>query len=115
MNANFWHCLDQLVSSSRVTIDRPKGSIPPRFEDIVYPLDYGFLEETTASDGAGIDVFVGSLEARVTGAIMTVDLQKRDVEMKILLGCSSAEMRVVHEFMNSQTFGGALLVREVQR
>ena len=46
---------------------------------------------------------------------MTVDLQKRDGEMKILLGCSSAEMHVVHEFMNSQTFGGALLVREVQR
>ena len=58
MNANFWHCLDQLVSSSRVTIDRPKGSIHPRFEDIVYPLDYGFLEETTASDGAGIDVLL---------------------------------------------------------
>ena len=114
MNANFWACLEQLVASSHVTIDRPRGSLHPRLRKIVYPLDYGFLENTTAGDGAGIDVFVGSLEARVTGAIMTVDLKKRDAEMKILLGCSSAEMRVVYEFMNSQTFGGALLVREGQ-
>ena len=112
MNDNFWHCLDQLVSSSRVTIDRPKGSVHPRFEEIVYPLDYGFLEGTTASDGGGIDVFVGSLEPVVTGAVMTVDLHKRDAEMKVLIGCSSEEMRVVHDFMNSDSFGGALLVRE---
>ncbi len=112
MNANFWHCLDQLVSSSRITIDRPKGSVHPRFADIVYPLDYGFLEGTTASDGAGIDVFVGSLEPVVTGAVMTVDLHKRDAEIKVLIGCSSEEMRVIHEFMNSESFGGALLVRE---
>lgn len=112
MNDNFWHCLDQLVSSSRVTIDRPRGSLHPRFEKIVYPLDYGFLEDTMASDGAGIDVFVGSLEPVVTGAVMTVDLDKRDAEMKILIGCSSREMRVVYDFMNSASFGGALLVRE---
>ena len=114
MNANFWVCLDQLVASSHVTIDRPRGSLHPRLRKIVYPLDYGFLENTTAGDGAGIDVFLGSLEARVTGTLMAVDLEKRDAEMKILLGCSSTEMRVAHEFMNSQTFCGALLVREVQ-
>lgn len=111
MNDNFWQCLDQLVSSSRVTIDRPKGSVHPHFEDIVYPLDYGFLEGTTASDGAGIDVFVGSLEPVVTGVVMTADLHKRDAEMKVLVGCSSEEMRVAHDFMNSESFGGALLVR----
>ncbi len=112
MNDNFWRCLDQLVASSRVTIDRPQGSVHPRFAEIVYPLSYGFLEGTTASDGGGIDVFVGSLEPVVTGAIMTVDLHKRDAEMKVLIGCSSEEMRVIHDFMNSESFGGALLARE---
>jgi inorganic pyrophosphatase len=112
VNANFWRCLDQLIASSHVTIDRPRGSVHPRFAEIVYPLDYGFLENTTASDGGGIDVFVGSLEPVVTGAVMTIDLHKRDAEMKVLIGCSSEEMREIHDFMNSESFGGALLTRE---
>jgi inorganic pyrophosphatase len=116
VNDNFWRVLERLVTSSRITIDRPKGSVHPRFAEIVYPLDYGFLEATTAGDGDGIDVFVGSLEsqgseAQVTGAIMTVDLEKRDAEMKVLVGCSKDEMHVVHEFLNSSQMGGALLVR----
>jgi inorganic pyrophosphatase len=111
VNENFWRVLEQLVTSSRITIDRPKGSVHPRFAEIIYPLDYGFLEETMASDKGGIDVFVGSLEAQVTGVIMTVDLEKRDAEMKILIGCSGDELRVVHNFLNSSNMGGALLVR----
>jgi inorganic pyrophosphatase len=111
VNENFWRVLEQLVDSSRITIDRPKGSVHPRFADIVYPLDYGFLEETTALDGGGIDVFVGSLEAKITGVFMTVDLHKRDAEMKVLLGCSRNEMHLVHEFLNWDKFGGALFVR----
>jgi inorganic pyrophosphatase len=114
MNENFWFCLEQLVTTSTIMIDRPKGSVHPRFAEIVYPLDYGFLEGTTASDGGGIDVFVGSLGAEVTGAIMTVDLEKRDAEMKVLIGCSDDEMHVVHIFLNSSNMGGALLMRYVQ-
>jgi inorganic pyrophosphatase len=111
MNEHFWRVLEQLVTSSRITIDRPKGSVHPRFAEIVYPLDYGFLEGTTAGDGQGIDVFVGSIEPKVTGVVMTVDLEKRDAEMKVLIGCSSKEMRIVHEFLNSSNMGGVLLVR----
>ncbi len=111
MNETFWQTLDRLVTSSQVVIDRAKGSVHPRYKDILYPLDYGFLEETTASDSGGIDVFVGSLETKVTGAVMTVDLGKRDAEMKVLIGCSGDEMRVVHGFLNSSQMGGALLVR----
>jgi inorganic pyrophosphatase len=28
---------------------------------MIYPLDYGYLEITTSSDGGGIDVWFGSL------------------------------------------------------
>ncbi len=92
MNGDFWCKLDELVRSCDLVIDRPRGSAHPHYPGIIYPLDYGYLAGTTAADGGGIDVWVGSLlERRVTGIISTVDLLKRDAETKILLGCTSDE------------------------
>ncbi len=95
MNEDFWRALDELVRASRVVVDRPRGSAHPRYPDFTYPLDYGYLADTTAADGGGIDVWVGSLpERRVTGVIATVDLHKRDAEIKILLACTPEEARL---------------------
>ena len=78
----FWEYLHRLLDDSRLVIDRPKHSRHPRFPEVVYPLDYGFLEGTTAADGGGIDVWVGSQGQRpLSGVICTVDLQKRDTEV----------------------------------
>lgn len=63
MNDDFWCKLDELVQSGDLVIDRPQGSAHPRYPDIIYPLDYGYLAGTTAADGEGIDVWVGSLPA----------------------------------------------------
>src|SRR5215471_411655 len=94
MNNNFWQQLDTLVSASPLEIDRPKGTTHPRYPNFIYPLDYGYLKGTTAGDGAGIDVWLGSLpEKRVTGIICSLDLVKRDAEIKMLLGCTPDEMR----------------------
>ena len=62
----------------------------------LYPLDYGYLKGTQAGDRDGIDVWIGSsLEKQVTGVVFTVDLSKRDSEMKILLGCIRDEMHII--------------------
>ena len=45
---------DELVEKSKIVIDRPKGSAHPRFPDIIYQVDYGYLENTSSMDGAGI-------------------------------------------------------------
>lgn len=77
-------------------IDRPKGSTHPRYPDTVYPLDYGYLEGTTAADGGGIDIWRGSLpEPRVTACIVTLDLFNRDAEIKILIGCTADEAQIL--------------------
>lgn len=97
----FWTVLDTLVATSAVTIDRPRGSAHPRFPDDRYPLDYGYLAGTTAGDGHGIDVFLGHPEAReVTGVVCTVDLNKRDAELKVLLGCGSQDIEAVRAFLS---------------
>ena len=65
--ADFWQALERLLASSTLVIDRPKGSRHPRFPDLVYDVDYGYLAGTTAMDGGGVDVWRGtSLEQRWT-------------------------------------------------
>ena len=94
MNHDFWDHLEALVAAGQLVIDRPRGSAHPRYPGFIYPLDYGYLAGTTAADGDGIDVWIGSLpERRVTGIIATVDLLKRDAEIKVLLGCTAEEAR----------------------
>src|SRR5215211_727211 len=72
----FWLLADELVGSSEIVIDRPQRAPG---------VDYGFLTNTIAKDGEGVDVWRGSLpDVRVTGAIMTVDVRPdhRDAEVK---------------------------------
>lgn len=90
---DFWRRADELVAAHRFVIDRPAGSRHPRYPTVTYPFDYGYLEGTGAVDGGGVDAWRGSLpEATVTGAIVTVDVHKGDAEVKLLIGCTNAEM-----------------------
>lgn len=100
-NDEFWGHLDRLIQNSQVVIDRPKDSAHIDHEDMIYPLDYGYLAGTTSSDGAGIDVWLGSSgEHHVHGVVCTVDLFKRDAEIKLLLGCTDDEMQTIVSFLN---------------
>ena len=110
-SADFWTHLDQLVATSQIVIDRPKGTIHPRYPDVIYPVDYGYLDGTTTVDGGGIDVWHGTTEADRPDAILcTVDLLKRDAEIKILLGCSEDEKQTILRFHQGDAMR-ALLVR----
>ena len=111
-SAEYWNALDQLIESSRIEIDRPAGSIHPRHADVIYPLDYGYLVETRAADGAGVDVWIGTAgHRRLVGLIMTVDASKRDVEQKLLLGCTNGECRTLEAFHTGGGQTGWLLTR----
>ena len=111
-NRDFWQKLDQLMAESVVTIDRPKGTAHPRYPDLIYPVDYGYLENTHAMDGGGLDVWVGSLPERALTAIMcTVDMVKRDAEIKLLLGCTEPEQQAIWRIHNSEAQAGMLVGR----
>jgi len=111
-DARFWVRLDELVASSEVEIDRPQRAPG---------VDSGFLRWTSGGDGEGVDVWVGSVAyGGVTGAIMTVDLREghRDVEVKILIGCTLEEARRAmdgHGASVEQTeVGSYLVIRQEQ-
>jgi len=111
-NETFWGHLDQLVAESRVIIDVPKGTKNPRFQEAPQCVDYGYLERTSSMDGDGIDVFVGSdLSRRVDAIVCTVDLFKRDSEIKILIGCTEAEKLAVEQLYEVFPQMRGLLVR----
>ena len=67
---DFWKAIDALVSSGKIVIDRPKGSLHPRFPNIKYEVDYGYIENTSSMDGGGIDVWLGSLVDKQVNAII---------------------------------------------
>ncbi|MGZ3640032.1 MAG: inorganic diphosphatase [Ktedonobacterales bacterium] len=115
-NETFWDALDALVAAGGVRIDRPRGAAHPRYPEVVYPLDYGYLEGTCSGDGDGIDVWVGSLpEQRVRGVILTLDRAKRDSEVKVLLGCTTEEARTLLAFHRRGMQTALLVEREARR
>jgi inorganic pyrophosphatase len=111
MESDFWQHLDQLVAHCPLVIDRPRGSAHPRYPEVIYPLDYGYLAGTQAMDGGGIDVWRGS-EAQPTldAIICTVDLLKRDAEIKLVIGCSEDEKQAILRLLNQEAMR-ALLIR----
>ena len=112
MNREFWKMLDDMAASSEIVIDRPKGSRHPRYPQVVYELDYGYLQGTGSMDGGGIDVWLGSMENGRIGAVMcTVDMLKKDSEIKLLIGCTEEETEIVRRFHNDSEYMKGLLIR----
>lgn len=111
--ASFWNKVDELIVQQVVVIDRPQGARHPRYPDVIYPLDYGYLAGTTAADGQGIDVFVGSGDrTQVDGVVCTLDWLKLDMEIKLLLGCSLDEMRLIEQHFHTNHMACMLVRRE---
>ena len=107
----FWRSLNEIVLSSRIVIDRPKGSRHPKYPMLVFPLDYGYLEGTKSTDGAEIDVWRGSENSNtVSSVVCTVDNVKRDSEIKILIGCTIEETQTILDCYNSSDHMSALLI-----
>ena len=107
-NADFWFALDKLVSESNIVIDRPKGSRHPKYPNCIYPVDYGYLENTSSMDGGGVDVWKGTDGDYIDAIICMVDLLKRDSEIKILIGCSEEEK---HLALPSGKYMKGILIR----
>ncbi len=108
---DFWAYLDRLVAASQIVIERQRGAAHPDYPDMIYPLPYSYLTGTTAMDGDEVDVWVGSGDAtQVSAVLVTVDLLKRDTEVKLMLGCTSAEQRQALAFLNGSGLLRAWLV-----
>jgi len=99
IDSQFWQTMMELAESGIIVLDRPRGSAHPRYPDMIYPLDYGYLENPSAADGGGIDVWIGSTgEKTLTGILCTFDRLKRDAEIKLIIGCTAMDVETIQGF-----------------
>ena len=110
-NDDFWKALDELVDTSEIVIDRPKGTAHPKYSNYIYRVDYGYLKNTSSMDGAEIDVWGGSGDKRIDAIMCTVDLMKKDSEIKLLIGCTEEEKLMIYETHNDSQFMKGVLIR----
>ncbi len=108
----FWDTLQRMVDECEINIDRPKNSTHPRYDDYIYPFDYGYLDGTTSGDGDGIDCWVGSQGgSEVAGIVTVVDGVKKDSEIKILLGCTDEDMQTILKCHKRGSMDGILIMK----
>jgi len=109
-----WTSWERLITKNGLIIDRPYLASHPVWPEIVYPIDYGYICNTTSSDGEGVDVFVGTARLGLVGLIMTRDHRKGDREIKLLYNCTPQEIYMVQGFINFDRtrMEGALILRQ---
>lgn len=95
-----WERWEQLIVDEGVQLDRPQSTPHPLYPDIIYPMNYGYICNTTSSDHAEVDVFVGSGAPKLVGLIMTHDYRQKDREIKLLWRCIPSEVYLAHGFIN---------------
>ncbi len=112
INPGFWLALDKLIATSELVVDRPAGTCHPRYPALVYGVDYGYLAQTRSMDGGGIDVWRGTnAGAGLVAIITTVDLVKRDSEIKLLIDVTEGEIAYIDDFHNNSDKMKGLLIR----
>lgn len=78
----------------RGTIDRPAGSRHPRYPDMIYPINYGFVDGMFAPDGAEQDVYVLGTDDplnRFEGKVIAVYHRFHDVEDKWIVSLDGTD------------------------
>ena len=69
----------------RVTVDRPLGTYHPKYKDLYYPINYGYVEGIIAPDGEEQDAYILGVDKPVNefeGVVIAVIKRKNDVEEK---------------------------------
>lgn len=115
-NVYFWQKLDTLILSSVCSIDQPKGSSHTKYPNLVYPVDYGSLQDTIGTGSQPIHVFRGSHASNgVDAIVISADILKKDLEVKLLIGCDEEETLNILQFLNQTQFQKAILIRRGQQ
>ena len=74
-----------LGKTVNVTVDRPLGSIHPNHNDIIYPVNYGYINGIIAPDGEEQDAYILGVDEPLksfTGKVIAVIHRIDDVEDK---------------------------------
>ena len=95
-----WAAWEAAIERHGFTIERPHRSRHPDYPEIVYPIDYGYIDGTVGPDGMEIDLFHGSADNGLVALALTEDFRRGDREVKFLYRCTPEEIYLVNGFLN---------------
>ena len=79
---------NMLGQTVEVYIDRPLGSTHPKHNDIVYPINYGYIKEIIALDNEYQDVYILGVNEPIEfckGIVYAVIERENDIEDKLVV------------------------------
>lgn len=77
----------------KVIVDRPIGSFHPKYNNICYPVNYGYIEGVFAQDGEEQDAYILGVDVPVkdfVGQVIAVIHRHDDVEDKLVIAPETA-------------------------
>lgn len=77
-----------LGKSVTVIVDRPLGTKHPNHKDIIYPINYGYIENLFAGDGEEQDAYILGIDKKVDifrGTVIAIIHRLDDVEDKLVV------------------------------
>jgi inorganic pyrophosphatase len=112
MHFGYWEKLDKIVAENEIIIDRKKNTTHPKYINMIYPVDYGYIKNTKSMDNNEIDIFCGTDSIKkINGILCTIDIMKNDSEIKVLYGCSDNEIELICGFLESK-YMSCILVKK---
>lgn len=85
INNNLYNILDTIV---KVVVDRPIGSFHPEFNNLIYRLNYGHIENVIAPDGEEQDAYIIGISEPIkdfTGKVIAIIHRLDDIEDKLVV------------------------------
>ena len=71
-----------------VVVDRPFGTLHPEYDDIIYTVNYGYIDGVIAEDGEEQDAYILGVDKPIsefTGKVIAIIHRKGDIEDKLVV------------------------------
>ena len=90
--------LKSLISTEvTMYIDRTLGTKHPKFPNIIYPVNYGYIKEVTALDNEYQDAYLLGVNEPVetyTGIVYAIIIRENDIEDKLVIVPKNKEFTI---------------------
>lgn len=89
-----------LGKSVHIVIDRPIGSAHPKYPDLIYPINYGYIPGVLGGDGEELDAYLLGVDTPVseyTAKVIAISHRNNDIEDKLIAapeGCNYTAQQI---------------------
>ena len=99
-----------------IEIDRPVGSVHPKHEEVIYPINYGFIPNVLGGDGEELDVYLLGVSEKVsayTCKVIAIIHRENDNEDK-LVACPVGMKFTKQEIVQMTNFQEQFYIMKVE-